>query len=167
MKKTIVFCMMLLGGIHLGAQTSKTPEMPDLWREMENMQKQLMQQFRNLSPSHNLEWDTTYSFRIDTFLNGDGFNGRFFFSPFGRDTSILSDFFNFDPFSDDLDAFFRPFQWAIPENDENSALEDRQDGLLPEERLRMEESVPETPPAIPQAPETPLSKKPKIRTIRI
>ncbi|MBL7826090.1 MAG: hypothetical protein JNJ57_05625 [Saprospiraceae bacterium] len=158
----ILVCLLL--NLSAFAQTQKAPSMPDLFKEMELMQQQLMQQFRNMSPGSNFQWDTSFSFRIDTTF-GDMDSG-FFMSPFGRDTSFFRDFFGNDLFSQDMspfEFFFRDF----PENDENSALKDKNDGLLPEERLRLLEEAPETPPSGEEKPHVQESKKPKIKTIRI
>lgn len=171
--KTSLFLLLTTA---LSAQTPKEPSMPDMLQEMRQLHQQLLQQFREITPNGfdngGMTWDTSYTFRIDTFFNGARSDGGFFFSPFGGDSTFFHQFWKADPFSWDDNPFggFRlaiPPGMGFPENEENEALEDRGDGLLPEQRLRNESGVPETPPAEPGKPPAQDTKKPKIKTIRI
>lgn len=175
LSKTILFC---LAALPVFAQTKKEPSMQDFQREMLDMHRRLFEQFNHISPENpgfsmpEWKWDTTLSFKIDTFYGdqGTGFSQRFFLSPFGRDSNFLNDFFGANPFPGGTTPFGEPFQWSFPpgsgfpENEENSALDDPGDGLLPEERLRKESETGTTTPEKSIAPEP---KKPKIKTIRI
>lgn len=164
--KTTLFC--LLATPIFAQKTPKEPTQKDIQREMLEMQRQIMEQFKNMSPDGSafsmpeFKWDTTFSFRFDTLFDG-GAGGQFFFSPFGQDTAFFRNFFGDG-------AFGEGFQWSFPpglgfpENEENSALEDPGDGLLPEERLRKEQ---EEGAAVPEKHAAPEQKKPKIKTIRI
>lgn len=176
MKKFAKTALLLMLASSLAAQTTKEPSMPDLLQEMQKMHQQLMQQFRNITPggfdNGAMTWDTSFTFRIDTFFNGAMQQGDFFFSPFSGDTSFFHQFWKADPFSWEDNPFgdlrlVMPPGFGFPENEENEALEDRGDGLLPEQRLRNEPGVPETPPATPEKQAVPDTKKPKIKTIRI
>ncbi|MEY3194327.1 MAG: hypothetical protein RIQ78_424 [Bacteroidota bacterium] len=154
------------------AQTNKQqPSLQDFQREMREMQQQLIQQFQQFSPDLPGEWkiDTSFSFRFDTLMNGE-MSSKFFSAPFGRDTALLHNF-EFDKlFRDGSDPFDGGFQWLFPpnrrssENEENSALDDPGDGLLPEERLRMDTQDVDKAPGKPTTPKVPQSK---IKTIRI
>lgn len=82
----------------------------------------------------------------------------------------MRDLFGGNLFPEGFNPFGEGFQWPFspggeqPNNDENSALDDTGDGLLPEERLR-EEPGKSAQPA--EKSTTPTAKKPKIKTIRI
>ncbi len=145
-------------------------------REMLEMQRKIFQQFQQMSPDNpafampDMRWDTTFSFHFDTLIDGNSMSRSFFFSPFGQDTSFMRGFGGDNPFFDQTNPFGGGFQWSFPpgfgfpENEENSALGDPGDGLLPEERLR-KESEGGANPSEKQAPSP--EKKPKIKTIRI
>lgn len=177
MKQTtflFLFCC-LLAGSALG-QTKKEPSMQDIHQQMLEMQRQLMQQFQQMSPGGNgfampeFQWDTTFSFSFDTLIGGNGMRSQFFFSPFGQDTAFMRGFGDLDSMFDSENLFGDGFQWTFPpgfgkhENDENSAIDAPDDGLLPEERLRQQENM-DAKPHEKQA--APASKNPKIKTIRI
>ena len=82
----------------------------------------------------------------------------------------MRDFWGSDPFSRGTNPFGGGFQWTFPpkmgtpENDENSAIDAPDDGLLPEERLRMQE---EGKTKSLEKKITPAPNNPKIKTIRI
>lgn len=166
MKNILPLAFSLLFSGTAMAQTSKTPESPDFWREFEKIQQQLMQSLQNMPQGGAFQWDTTFTFGLDSMLNGHGFSGQFFMSPFGQDTTGTGNWFGDSPFQN--------FQWSFPpgfmtpDKDENSAIQDQGDGLLPEERLRREEDEKAgktPPPAKPSSPEP--AKKSKVQTIRI
>lgn len=169
--KVVLLCLL---AVPVFSQTQKDPSFQEMQQRMLEMQRQLMQQFQQMDGGAfsmpEFKWDTTYSFQFDTLIGSDGMSGSFFFSPFGQDSSFMQDFWGKDPFSDGFNPFDGGFQWTFPprsgfpENDENSALEGDDDGLLPEERLRKEENG-ETMPEKKKAP--PAAKKSKIKTIRI
>jgi hypothetical protein len=171
--KTILF-LLLAGPVF--AQTPREPSIQDLQRQMLEMQRQMLQQLQEFSPDNlgfsmpQFQWDTTFSFSFDTLINGGSGSTRFFFSPFGSDSTFMRHFDDTDPFQDDFSPFGQRFQWPLPpqsgfpENDENSALDDPGDGLLPEERLRNEGGDGANAPKKP----TPVApNKSKIKTIRI
>ncbi len=172
---TFFFLCCLLTGSALG-QTKKDPSMQDIQQQMLEMQRQLMQQFQQMSPGGNgfampeFKWDTTFSFSFDTLIGGNRRSSGFFFSPFGQDTASMHGFGDFDSLFDGIAPFGEGFQWAFPpgfsfpENDENSAIDAPADGLLPEERLRKQENK-DAKPAEKQA--APAPKNQKIKTIRI
>ena len=68
-----------------------------------------------------------------------------------------------NPFSDGFQWSFPP-GFGLPDQDENSAIDAPNDGLLPEERLRSDENGGKKPS---EKQPTPASKKPKIKTIRM
>lgn len=170
-----LFGCCLLAGSAFG-QTKKDPSMQDIHQQMLEMHRQMMQQFQQMSPGTNgfampeFKWDTTFSFSFDTLIEGNGMRSRFFFSPFGSDTTFMRGFGDLDSFFDRGNPFGNGFQWTFPpgfespENDENSAIEAPSDGMLPEERLRIQEKK-EGDPAEKKA--EPAPKNPKIKTIRI
>ncbi len=173
---TFLFSLcLLLAGTALG-QTKKEPSFQDIHQQMLEMQRRMMQQFQQMSPGMNgfsmpeFSWDTTFSFRFDTLIEGNGMSSRFFFSPFGSDSTFMRGFGDFDSFFDRASPFGRGFQWTFPPNfdppgnGENSAIEVPDDGLLPEERLRLQENK-DGKPAEKKA--EPIPKNPKIKTIRI
>ncbi|MCB0523494.1 MAG: hypothetical protein R3A50_15105 [Saprospiraceae bacterium] len=175
MKYLFSITLFCLAGSSVFAQTDNKSSEKDFQQQMQEMQQQLMEQFQKLGLDNmsfsfpdNL-WDSTYSFHLDTFIDGERMGSHFFFSPFGQDSSFFKGLF-------DDDSFFKGFQpfgdgsgWTFPPdfgqwNDENSAIEAPDDGLLPEERLRKQENQsPDSDNKIDQ--EAP--KKPKIKTIRI
>lgn len=169
-----LLCCLLSGSVF--AQTKKDPSVQDIQQQMLEMQRQLMQQFQQMSPGGNgfampeFKWDTTFSFSFDTLMGGNSRSSRFFFSPFGQDTSFLQGFGDFDSLFGGENPFGSGFQWTFPpgfgspENDENSAIDAPDDGLLPEERLRNQENK-DGKSAEKKA--APASKNPKIKTIRI
>ena len=167
--QTLLFCLMM--GQVL-AQTQKEPSLQDFQRQMLEMQRQMLQQFQQLSPGGSSGWDldTTFSFQFDSLFGNQGMGQRFFFSPFGQDTSFMPDFGDEAPSMDGFNPFGGGIQWAFPpgfgfpENEENSALDDPGDGLLPEERLR---KTPEDAAKPSEGQAVPEPKKPKIKTIRI
>ncbi len=176
MKKiSLFFLCCMLAGSAIG-QTKKDPSVQDIQQQMLEMQRQLMQQFQQMSPGGNgfampeFKWDTTFSFSFDTLIGGNGRGSGFFFSPFGQDSASMRGFGDFDSLFDGMAPFGEGFQWAFPpgfsfpENDENSAIDTPDGGVLPEERLRMEEKK-DGQPAEKKA--APASKNPKIKTIRI
>jgi hypothetical protein len=166
----LFFCLLAAPGF---AQTKKQPSMQDIQREMREMQQQLIQQFQQFSPDLDLpgDWkiDTSFSFRFDTLLDGD-MTSKFFSTPFGKDTAFIRNFEFDKQFRDGSNPFEGGFQWLFPpnrgssENEENNALEDPGDGLLPEERLRMDTQDGDKTP---DKPTTPKVQKSKIKTIRI
>lgn len=173
LSKIILFCF-LAGPVF--AQTKKEPTLQDIQQEMLEMQRRFFQQFQQDSPDDpananpQFKWDTTFTFRFDTLSDGQRIGRSFFFSPFGQDTTFMRGFGGSDPFFDGFNPFGDLFQWpfpperGVPQNDENSALGDPGDGLLPEERLRKE---PEGDAKAPQKkPQTP-AKKPKTKTFQI
>lgn len=171
--QVFIFCL-LAGPVF--SQKKDAPTIQDIQRQMQEMQRQLFQQFDQMSPGHSFsmpefKWDTTFSFNFDTtIIGGDGMGSRFFFAPFGQDTSAMRDFWGSDPFSREGNPFGGGFQWTfppkmgVPENDENSAIDVPDDGLLPEERLRIQEEGKSKPS---EKKNTPAPNNPKIKTIRI
>lgn len=166
MKNILPLALFLLFCGTTFAQTKKAPEAPDFWQEFQKMQQQLMQSLRDMPQGGAFQWDTTFTFGFDSLFNGGGYSGHFFMNPFGQDTTGMD-----NPFGD---SPLQGFQWSFPpgfmtpENDENSAIQDQGDGLLPEERLRREDDeksgkAPSDDKSV--APEP--AKKPKVKTIRI
>lgn len=178
MNRTTLTLLCCLLAMPLFSQTQQDTSARDLEREMvgvrQRMQEMLQKLSQDFSPFPKPDWkmDTTFSFHLDTIFGngGSGFDQRFFTLPFGLDESAFQEFFNMIPSPDPNVAPGEQFKWFFPEmpdasdNEENSALEDQGDGLLPEERLRNEPGK-ETAPTEKQP--TQETKKPKIKTIRI
>jgi hypothetical protein len=174
---TMLFCFLTASA---WAQTKKAPSLQDMQRDMQEMQRQLWQQLQQTPGGGSFalpewKWDTTFSFQFDTIMGDQGFSQQFFFSPFGQDTSFFRGLFDSNPFMDGFKPFGEGFQWSFPPlpgfpgNDENSALTPSDDGLLPEERLRIDD-VPETGPSTAPPAEkqpAPAPNKSKIKTIRL
>lgn len=154
----------------------------EMQRRMLEMQRRMMQQLRS-DPWGNgsLRQDSSFFFQFDTSFSTEGGTGRMQFfrsSPFGwsRDSlgaaQNLGDFWGFDQMLEDFFNLGSPrsgFDMGddqFPSDDGN--LNQTEDDLLPEERLRQQEErakqkPPKTPPPAPK--EKP--KKSKIETIRI
>jgi hypothetical protein len=160
MRRVIFF---LLAVFCAGQAAAQQPSMAELQRQLLEMQRRMFQDLQGSpfgDPDFALpQWDTTFQFRFDTTFE-DGEAMQFFrFSPFDVQVDSLSQgsFRDFERFFEQFFNGAAPSQpW--PENEENSAIEERNDGLLPEERLRQEGEKPkgDVPP-----------KKYKAKTIRI
>lgn len=154
----------------------------EMQRRMMDMQRQMMQQLQDMSRGGSMraQMDSSFFFRFDTTFGGDSGHGGFHFfrsSPFGADSthmrSSMGDFWGFDSFFDDFFNFAWPpdasgdgmQRYRFPADDGNAPA----DGLLPEERLRMQEKEKgESKPERPAAPaEKPKDKRAKVETIRI
>jgi hypothetical protein len=165
--KTIFFFLGING---LFAQTSPQPQMRDFLKEFEEMQRRMFKNLRGDNFNlHGFQWDTTFSFKFDT-LGGDGWSHRFFFSPDQPDSLWMGKFQDGNPFGEGSQFWDGIFEWpprlqnpSNPEQDENSAIDGPDDGLLPEERLRKEA---ESPSATDKS-EKNKPKKSNIKTIRI
>ncbi len=121
-------------------------EMEDALKQMRAWQQQMLEQGLGRSFGSPQGDSSFFYFHIDTTFSGDG---AFRFSPFGNDG--LGDSFFFDG-----DSFFRQFFEQSPFEDffrspdpnaDDGNLRQNDDGLLPEERLRQQESQkPKSPP---------------------
>jgi hypothetical protein len=178
MKCTTLTLLCCLLAMPIFAQTQQDTSTRDLEREMAGVRQRMQEMLQKLSRDFSLfpepDWkmDTTFSFHLDTIFGngGSGFDQRFFTLPFGLDESEFQEFYNMIPSPDRDVPFGEQFKWFFPQspgalgNEENSALEDQGDGLLPEERLRNEPGKETAPTEKKPGEET---KKPKIKTIRI
>jgi hypothetical protein len=161
----VVFVLFAL--FFVGQLAAQQPSMAELQRQLLEMQRRMFQDLQSSpfgGPDFALpQWDSTFQFRFDTTFE-DGSAMQFFrFSPFDVQVDSLSreSFRDFDRFFEQFFDGAMPSQpW--PENEENSAIEERNDGLLPEERLRQEGEKPKS-----DVPDKPAPKKYKAKTIRI
>ena len=173
MKKIPFAGLLLLLTISVSAQ-QKSPTFEQLQREMLELQRQMMQEFRNNPFGGGMftfpEGDSSYTFRFDTTITGDNFSGTFRFGPFSGDSTLQdSDPFGFEWLRNQLfgtgpeSGFWGPAPERSPRE-----MPPGDEELLPEERLRLEEEqsgkgAPEKGnPATPAKP-----AKPKIKSIRI
>ncbi len=149
----------LLLSVNCAAQT-QDPAFERLDQMMQRMQEQMRRSMQfdssfgrgqmQISPDSN----SFFYFHVDTSFNGTG--SEFFdFSPFG--SPDMQDFFGMDPL---FKQFFGP-QHGPGEfpSDDGQSLEE--DGLLPEERLRLQEEKEKN------GEKTAPAAKPKVKTIRI
>lgn len=174
MKKLSFALLFLLVASTISAQ-QKSPSFEELERQMLEMQRQLLQEFRNNPFGGNLfafpDNDSSYTFRFDTTIVGDNFSGTFRFGPFSGDSTLRdSDPFGFEWFRNQLfgngpeSDFWRQ---GAPENQPIEVDPDEKH-LLPEERLRREEERSEKGAPQKSSPSTPAQPaKPKIKSIRI
>lgn len=170
--KKIPFALLLFLLTHALSAQQKSSAFQDLERQMQELQRQLLQEFQNNPFGGGLfampENDSSYTFRFDTTITGDNFSGFFHFGPFSGDSSQMSDPSGFEWLRNQLfgDGQMGDFwgQSDREENQEETAPEGEH--LLPEERLRLEEKGQE--PTEKGAPEKPAkAPKPKIKSIRI
>jgi hypothetical protein len=177
---SFLWFLLFLSVTNLQAQrNSKSPSFEDMQRRMMELQKQLMQDmqrspffdFDMRSPFHT-DSTSSFSFRFDTtFQLGDG--GFFHFRQFGSDSLMNGMFQDMDQiFGRMFDFRADPFQprmdrgQSFPSDDGHGQQEN--DGLLPEERLRMEEERGKKQKSTPEKSlERPSDKKKEIKTIRI
>lgn len=169
-------------GVHpLHAQRdAKSPNLEDMQRRMMELQKQLMQDmqrspffdFDMRKPFNNMDSTSSFSFKFDTtFQFGDG--GFFHFRQFGSDSLMRGMFQDMDQmfgrmFDFGDDPFRRPLdgKQSFPSDDGHGSQEN--DGLLPEERLRLEEEGGKKQKPVPEKKmDRPSDKKKEIKTIRI
>ncbi len=173
MKKQIPFIVLLLALLaaphHAMAQNrSSLEEMQQRLREMQRQMMQGFEDFRSALPDVSSDSSGVY-FRFDTTFDG-GSTHFFRFSPPGGNMDsgagledFFKDFFDFRPFGDDS-----PNAQAFPKDD--GQLPHPDDELLPEERLRQEETpqgADQGAPPPPPAATKPAKKKPAVPSIRI
>jgi hypothetical protein len=148
---SFLWFLLALSATNLNAQrNAQSPNLEDMQRRMMELQKQLMQDMQrspffdfDMRSPFNRDSSSSFSFKFDTtFQLGDG--GFFQFRHFGSDSLMQGMFqdmdqmfgrmfdFGDDPFRHPLDGG-QPF----PSDDGHGSKEN--DGLLPEERLRLEE----------------------------
>jgi hypothetical protein len=173
--KTVISALILFFAIANTAlaQNNNQPFSEDFERQMLEMQRRLMDEFRNFARP---QWDTTYQYRFDTTFEGGSMSQFFRVLPFGIDTLSRSDFSDFDRMFEEFEQFFN-FDGQLtepdygirdfPEDDGAKPAED--DELLPEERLRQQDEPQQKQPGRKGQPAKPAEPKPdpKIKTIRI
>jgi hypothetical protein len=157
------------------AQTQPSSPLEELQQRMLEMQRQMMEQFKN-SPFNDLrfdvpQWDTTFFFRFDTAFEGGNISQFFRFPPFGDDSTNQDGFLGFDRFFDqffDLDGQFEQPDSGIQDFPaDDGAAPPTEDGLLPEERLRQQEEDKKSEKKQPEAQPAAPKPDPKVKTIRI
>ena len=171
----VVFLLFNLIFSPLAGAQNQSRDIDDLQRQMQEWQQRLMEQLHN-SPFNGQglaspQWDTTFYFRFDTTFENGSMSRFFQFSPFGVDSTMQGGFgdFNrlFDRFFDPGGFFDPPAQGMEDFPSDDGGRENTDDGLLPEERLRLRE---ETNPSENNKSKTkPAHPKPdpKIKTVRI
>jgi len=173
MKKQIPFIVLLLALLaasHPAAaqQRSSLEEMHQHLREMQRQMMQGFEDFRSAMPDISSDSSGVY-FRFDTTFEG-GSSHFFRFTPPGGSTDggagledFFQGFFDFKPFGEDA-----PNARAFPKDDGQMPHPD--DELLPEERLRQEETpqgADQAAPTPPPATTKPARKKTPVPSIRI
>lgn len=174
MKKMLPFVVLILALLASSSQNAAAQNrtsLEEMQKQMREMQRQMMQGFQDLRsaiPDVSSDSGGVY-FRFDTTFTGDGAHFFHFSLPNGgaEGGSGLEDFFKgfFDatPFNDNS-----PHAQAFPKDD--GQLPHPDDELLPEERLRQQETQPGTDQSAPAPPPTtpkPAKKKPVVESIRI
>lgn len=158
-----------------------TPRSMDEW--FDQMQRDMM---RGMRSPHSMPFDTSFHFdgkegytylspdsssyfyfKIDTSFGGGNMSQHFFrFSPFGE-TPGFGGSSSFDDIMKQMEEMQRRmgmgFEWSDPRMRPMPEPEEPADGMLPEERLRLEEEKQKQGST--DAPAAPA--KPKIKTIRI
>lgn len=160
---------------------AKSPRFEDMQRRMMELQRQLMQDMQrspffdfDIRAPFNRDSSTSFSFRFDTtFQLGDG--GFFHFRQFGSDSLARGMFHDMDQmFGRMFDFGDEPFRRRLDDghgqsfpSDDGHGLQ-QEDGLLPEERLRLEEEGGKKQKSDPDKRlDSPSGKKKEIKTIRI
>lgn len=169
-KTALLSFFVLTLGQKVFAQT-ESPSFRDMERQMQELQRQLMDQLRNNpfnDPNFAMpQWDTTFFFHFDTTFEGGNMSHFFRFSPFDSDSTMQDGFLDFGQMFDQFfnsDGQFEQHDYGIhdfPRDDGNAP--DTDDGLLPEERLRQQEELEKSGKKAAPAPKP----DPKIKTIRI
>lgn len=147
------------------------PTFEELQRQMREMQRQMMEQLQNTpfsDPNFAMpQWDTTFQFRFDTTFEGGNMSQFFHFSPFDSDSTMQDDFFGFGRL---FEQFFNPgsqfeqHDYGIGDFPQDDGGQPKnEDELLPEERLRQQE----TEQSKKKQPAADPKPDPKVKTIRI
>ena len=147
---TVFFLMLFAAALPGGAaaQGRERPTIDQLQRRMLEMHRQMMQEFQN-NPFFSQEFtlpgadSSSFFFRIDTTFSGPG-DAQSFFRAFPFGDRAIQQFFGFDA--------------PDPRGDRRPGEPEGDDGLLPEERLRLEKKAPDARAK---------AKKPDLKTIRI
>jgi hypothetical protein len=187
MKKVVCFAVFILFATLAQGQNRRNDDLPsleDMQRRMLELQREMFREFRD-SPFREFfnmpdgpGRDSTRSYQLDTtYSDGSRMYFRRFFGPMteGDSTHNSDDFFRgFGRMFEELDHLngdapgIRRFDRNMPKDDGQLEPED---GLLPEERLRLEEE--NKKPGDPGAPKQdkpaarPEKKKSKIKSERI
>lgn len=177
------FFITLVAALCFSTAWAQQDPFAEMQHRMMEMQRRMMQQLQNMSPDGGMgrQMDSTsFFFRFDTAFGGDLGKGNFHFfrsSPFGQDSmrtgAPMGDFWGFDSFFDDFFNFNWPpaglgdmQEYRLPADDGNAPADE--DGLLPEERLRLQEKKGKEKPEHSAKPaEKPKDKRAKVETIRI
>ena len=142
MKKRITIALLFVcfwGGL----QAQSAPDIADMLKKMEEMQKQLLKNFDDTDLAEKgFKLDTSFFFKMDTTLSDpDFFN---FSNPFGGQGIPNNMNEMFDAFGD-ISQLFKQFGFPGMEGEDNTPKDDgalrenNEDELLPEEKLRLSE----------------------------
>ncbi|MEI6411907.1 MAG: hypothetical protein WCR52_21120 [Bacteroidota bacterium] len=138
------------------------------------MQKEIQKFIDQLHSGYSLDMspgkDTTFYFKWDTTLQGNG-NGQFFFRFNPPNMGFQDDSLGFHDMFKDMDAWSKRMNEQYFNHGHNQgpaddgAAPDTGDGLLPEERLRKQDELKEKGGE--KEDVKPAPAKPKVKTIRI
>ena len=144
MKHILITIALVFGVFAQGNAQDERTSIEDMQQQMEELHDQMMQFFQMdsmgnggfFSMPFGSQFDTIFQFQSDSLPFGaDGFNGFFRMMPFGdseMDGFGIEDIFR--SFGDMMQRFGEDGFSTMP-----PTLDDEEDALLPEERLRMEE----------------------------
>lgn len=166
--KKLLTALILLSAVPI-VSAQQTPSFEEMQRRLLQLQQQMMQELQNNSFGGSFfsmpGGDSTYTFRFDTTIVGDNFSGSFHFGPFSNDSTAQGNFFG----SDWMNKFFSEDFWGTQPSEDRTDERDSE-GLLPEEKLRMEEEQGQSGKKAPENKKPAAPKdadKPKIKTVRI
>jgi len=170
----VLFCLALLP-LAVGAQTNRGQSLDQIFDQMHREMLKGMpggkvdtirlspgtSQFFQMSPDSS----SYFYFKVDTSFGGGAMPDLFRMDPFGskNGNDSLGDFWGFDQMFKQMEDMQRQFFGMPPGTP--AMPEEPNDGLLPEERLRLKEEQAQPGAAAPTPPAAPA--KPKIKTTRI